>query len=96
MWFRIPNEDRLDWMVKRANRLRWAVLLVFAGFSVLGVVGRVIAIFHANVVDRLVPLRTPWNGLVFLASAVFGVWFWIRTGTIDDRPHYSAEAEGNR
>jgi hypothetical protein len=96
MWFRNLDEDRSDWMVRHINRPRWVALLFFAGFGVLGVAGRVIAIFHENLVDRLIPLRTPWNALVFLASTVFGVWFWITTRTTDDQPHDSADAEGDQ
>lgn len=96
MWFRSHDEDRLDWMVQHFNRLRWLVLAVFVGFGMLGVVGRVVAIFHANAVDRLIPLRTPWNAFVFIGSIAFGIWFWTRTRVVDVQSHDSAEAEGKR
>jgi hypothetical protein len=96
MWLRRPDEDRLDWQVKHINRLRWAVLLACVGFGMVGIIGRVIAIFHANVLDRLLPLRTSWNAFLFLMSMAFGIWFWNRTRGIADQSHDSAEVEGNR
>jgi hypothetical protein len=90
MWFRSLHEDRELWKARHSNRLRWAVLLGFGGFGVIGVLGRLVAIFHENLVDRLLPMRTPWNTFIILGSAAFGVWFWVST-----RANAAAEAEGS-
>jgi hypothetical protein len=66
------------------------------GFGMIGIAGRVIAIFHANILDRLFPLRTPWNAFLFFGFIAFGIWFWIRTRVIADRSYDAVEPEGNR
>jgi uncharacterized membrane protein YedE/YeeE len=58
-------------------------MLAFAGFGVVGVIGRLVATFHENIVDRLIPLRTPWNAFVILGSLLFGIWFWLSTRNTD-------------
>jgi len=83
MWFRLPHEDHEQWRSRHLNGIRWVILLAFAGFGVVGVLGRLVAIFHENIVDRLLPLRTPWNTFVILGSLLFGIWFWLSTRITD-------------